>query len=103
MRPMRWDSSVMPIWWRKNATIGTKSFSDQGSGSADGGGGSMPDVATLNSLTVQQCQRGKHPIHVKYEQEPFLVTDEPSNKRGGFAESQLRRRLYFLGGKLKDV
>ena len=32
--------------------MGTKSFSDQGSGSG-GAGGSMPDVATLRSLTVQ--------------------------------------------------
>ena len=86
---MRCGSSVMPIWWRRKATIGAKSFSDQGSGSADGGGGSMPDVATLDSLTVQRRQGRKDSVHIQYEQECVVVTDQPAHEGGCLPEAEL--------------
>src|SRR5208283_3053393 len=93
---------VIPIWWRRNTTIAAKSFSDQGSGS-DGGGGSMPDVATLDSLTVQRRQGRKNPIQIQYEQKTILVTDQPADERGCFPKSQLRRGLHLFRRELEDV
>ena len=99
---MRWGSSVMPIWWRRKATIGAKSFSDHGSGSG-GEGGSMPDVATLDSLTVQRPQGREHTIQVQYEQERLLVTDQAADEGGRLPKSKLGRGLHLLGGKLQHV
>ena len=82
--------------------IGAKSFSDHGSGSA-GGGGSMPDVATLDSLTVQRPEGREDTIHVQYEQEAILVTDQAADERGRLPKSKLRGGLHFLGRELQHV
>src|SRR5271157_5664578 len=82
-------------------TIAAKSFSAQGSES-DGGGGSMPDVATLESLTAQRRQGSENPIQIQYEQETLLVTDQPADEWGRFPKSQ-RRGLHFFRGELEDV
>jgi hypothetical protein len=76
----------MPIWWRKNKTIGVKSFSDQASGSV-GGGGSIPDVATLDSLAVQLRQSRENTIQIQYEQERLLVTDQAADEWSRFPKS----------------
>ncbi len=77
---------MIPIWCRRKATIPAKSFSDQGSDS-DGEGGSMPDVATLGSLTIQRCQGRKNPIQIQYEKKTVLVTDQPADKWRRFPKS----------------
>jgi hypothetical protein len=92
----------MPIWWRKNKTIGAKSFSDQGSGSV-GEGGSIPDVATLNSLAVQLRQSRENTIQIQYEQERLLVTDQAPHERGRFPKTQLRRGLDFVLREFENV
>ena len=78
-------SSVMPIWLRRKAMIAAKSFSDQASKS--GGSGGVPDVATSHSLTVQRPQGRKDAIHIQYEQEAVLVTDQTANERRRFPKS----------------
>src|SRR5271166_2030913 len=82
--------------------MGAKSFSDQGSDSA-GGGGSMPDVATLHSLTVQRPEGRENPIYVQYEQKRLLVTDQATDVGCRVPKSKLRRGLHFFGGKLQHV
>src|SRR5271166_2619306 len=82
--------------------MGAKSFSDHGSGSA-GGGGSMPDVATLRSLTVQRPKGREDTIYVQYEQEGVLVTDQAAHKWGRFPKSKLRCGLHLFRRKLQDV
>src|SRR5262249_52958123 len=85
INPMRWLSSVIPIWLRKKAMIGAKSFSDQDSKS--GGSGGVPDVATLHSLTVQRPESREDTIHVQYEQEAIQVTNQAANERGRLPEA----------------
>ena len=63
----------------------------------------MPDVATLDSLTVQRRQGRKDPIQIQYEQETLLVTDQPADERGRFPKSQLRGGLHFFRRELEDV
>src|SRR5262245_11272215 len=98
---MRWLSSVIPIWFRRKAMIGAKSFSDQDSKS--GGGGSVPVVATSESLTVHRGQGREDTIHVHYEQEAILVTDQAPYERARLAQPKLWRRLDFLGSEFQHV
>ena len=65
--------------------IGAKSFSDHGSGS------------TLGSVTVQRPEGREDTIHVQYEQEGVLVTDQAADERGGLPKSKLRGSLHLLG------
>src|ERR1700735_5591626 len=81
--------------------IAAKSFSDQASKS--GGSGGVPDVATSHSLTVQRPEGREDTIHIQYEQEAILVTDQAANEGSCLPKSQLRRGLQLFGRKLQDV
>ena len=92
---MRWLSSVIPIWLRKKAAIGGEVL--LGPRVNIRWGWQPPDVATLSPLTVQRPESREDTIHVQYEQEAILVTDQAADERGGFPETELRRRLHLLG------
>ena len=81
--------------------IAAKSFSDHASKS--GGSGGVPGVATSHSLTVQRPKGRKDTIHIQYEQEAILVTDQAANEGGCLPKSQLGRGLQFVGRELEDV
>ena len=87
--PMRCGSSVIPIWLRRKAMIGAKSFSDQGSVSLDGEGEEAPDSSWDTSGNpprvpksgvredplIQRAKRVEDLVNVQNQEKPIHMPD----------------------------